>query len=118
MTVHPAGVARQTKTLSWELKDHILELALHHPPCNEIGTAMLHDLEQFVAMLESAPEHARVLIVHSRQPAGFSAGADLRQLYTEAQARTAAERIRGVRDFLHRIHHVLNSIDASPLTGS
>jgi enoyl-CoA hydratase len=116
MTSHHATAARQTGTLSWEFKGQVLELALHHPPCNEIGTAMLHDLEQFAAALESAPEDLRALIVYSKQPAGFSAGADLRELYTEARSRTPSERSREVRVFLERIHRVLNAIDASPLT--
>ncbi len=29
------------KALSWQISDGVLELALHLPPCNEIGTAML-----------------------------------------------------------------------------
>src|ERR1700752_4119189 len=94
----------------------MIELALHHPPCNEIGTAMLEDLEQFIAELESAEVKAGALILYSRQEAGFSAGADLRELYAASAGLTAAERVSGVRRFLERIHRVLNAIDASPLT--
>jgi len=101
--VHPS---EKTKTLSWELKDGTIELALHHPPCNEMGTAMLEDLEQFVATLESAEGKAGALIVYSRQEAGFSAGADLRELYGTSLALTAAERVSGVRTFLERMHRV------------
>jgi enoyl-CoA hydratase/carnithine racemase len=111
--IHPSD---KTKTLSWELKDGAIELALHHPPCNEIGTAMLEDMEQFVAALESAEAKAGALIVYSRQEAGFSAGADLRQLYASSAGLTAAERVSGMRKFLERIHRVLNAIDGSPLT--
>jgi len=106
----------QGKTLSWEAKDGALELALHHPPCNEIGTAMLAELEMFVRALESAGSSASAVIVHSRQAAGFSAGADLRELYANALPLTPAKRTAGVRKFLEKIHGVLNALDASPLT--
>ena len=116
MTASKTHLSEKTKTLSWELKDGTIELALHHPPCNEIGTAMLEDLEQFVAALESAEVKAGALILYSRQEAGFSAGADLRELYAASAGLTAAERVSGVRRFLERIHGVLNAIDASRLT--
>jgi enoyl-CoA hydratase/carnithine racemase len=105
----------QSKSLSWEMKDGVLELALHQAPCNEIGTQMLDDLERFVAALEAAGS-ANALIIYSSQPAGFSAGADLRELYAAAVSRSAEERVEGVREFLERIHGVMNKIDASPLT--
>jgi len=109
-------LSEKTKTLSWELRDSTIELALDHPPCNEIGMAMLEDLEQFVAALERAEGKAASLIVYSRREAGFSAGADLRELYAASVGITGAERVSGVRAFLERIHRVLNAIDASPLT--
>jgi enoyl-CoA hydratase/carnithine racemase len=56
------------------------------------------------------------VIVYSRQPAGFSAGADLRELYAKALPLTPDRRAAGVREFLERIHAVLNALDASPLT--
>ncbi len=104
------------KTLSWELAENVLELELHRPPCNEIGSAMLEEFERFAAALEAAANQASALIVHSRLKAGFSAGADLRELYTRSQEMPASARAAGVRDFLERIHRVLNTIDASPLT--
>lgn len=116
MSASKTHVSEKTRTLSWELKDGTLELELHHPPGNEIGTAMLEDLEQFVAALEAAEEKAGAMIVYSRQEAGFSAGADLRELYAASADLTAAHRVSGVRAFLERIHSVLNAIDASPLT--
>lgn len=106
----------QGQTLSWELKYGALELALHHPPCNEIGTAMLAELELFVRALAAAESSASAVIVYSRQAAGFSAGADLRELYANALPLTPAKRSAGVREFLERIHSVLNALDASPLT--
>jgi enoyl-CoA hydratase/carnithine racemase len=114
---HPRiQVSDKAKTLSWELKDGTIELALHHPLCNEIGRAMLADLEQFVAVLREAEGKAGALIVYSRQDAGFSAGADLRELYAASLGLEPAERVAGVRAFLERIHAVLNAMDASPLT--
>jgi enoyl-CoA hydratase/carnithine racemase len=116
VTASKIHLSEKAKTLSWELKDGTIELALHHPPCNEIGTAMLEDLEQFVAALESAEVKAGALILYSRQEAGFSAGGDLRELYTASLGLTAGERSLGMRKFLERIHRVMNAIDASPLT--
>ena len=116
MTASKTHLSEKTKTLSWELKDGTIELALHHPPCNEIGRAMLEDLEQFVGTLESADVRAGALIIYSRQEAGFSAGGDLRELYTASLGLTAGERSLGMRKFLERIHRVMNAIDASPLT--
>ena len=105
------------KALSWAMKDGALELALDQPPCNEIGTAMLEELEAFVPVLEAAAaENASAVIVYSKQPAGFSAGADLRELYAAALTRTAEERVEGVREFLERIHWVLNKIDSVGIT--
>ena len=40
------------KSLSWHVQDGVIELALHQPPCNEIGTSMLEELEQFARALE------------------------------------------------------------------
>ncbi len=104
------------KTLSWGVVDAVLELALHRPPCNELGSATLAELEQFVDVLASVPARTRVLIVHSTLAAGFCAGADLRELYTRSQEASPEARVAGVRDFLQRIHRVLNFIDSSPLT--
>ena len=116
MTTSKIHLSEKTKTLSWELKDGTIELALHQAPCNEIGTAMLEDLEQFIGALKAVEGKAGALIVYSRQEAGFSAGADLRELYARSVGLTAAERVSGIRAFLERIHRVLNAIDASPLT--
>src|SRR5437868_5814636 len=92
------------KSLSWHVQDGVIELALHQPPCNEIGTSMLEELEQFARALEPLSKTASALIVYSRQPAGFCAGADLRELYAAALTRTTEERVKGVREFLERIH--------------
>jgi enoyl-CoA hydratase/carnithine racemase len=103
------------QALSWEMTDGIVELALHREPLNEIGSLTLDELEKFVEELEAA-SRARALIVYSTLSSGFSAGADLRELYTKGRKLLADERVAGVRQFLERIHRVLNIIDASPLT--
>ncbi|HKW88904.1 MAG TPA: enoyl-CoA hydratase/isomerase family protein [Candidatus Acidoferrales bacterium] len=104
------------KTLSWESAGSVIELKLHREPCNEIGSATLEELEKFVEALESGGTQGAVLIIYSALASGFSAGADLRELFERAQQLPAEERVAKVRDFLHRIHHALNVIDAAPLT--
>jgi enoyl-CoA hydratase len=104
------------EALSWHMSGGVIELTLHLSPCNEIGTAMLRELEQFVAALGELESRASALIIHSEQAAGFCAGADLRELYTRALPLIPEDRGAGVRVFLERIHHVLNVLDESPLT--
>jgi enoyl-CoA hydratase len=102
--------------LSWKLSDGVIELALHRAPCNELGSSSLEELEKFVTALGLMQSEAHALIIYSEVKAGFCAGADLRELFHRSQAMETAEAIRGVRDFLERIHRVLNLIDAAPLT--
>jgi len=105
----------QGETLSWELRDGVVELALHREPCNEIGSQTLVELEAFAAAHDGLCEVAHALIIHSRQSAGFCAGADLRELYHGAARMGFAKAAPLVRDFLERIHRVFNLIDTSPL---
>ena len=107
---------RRGGVLSWSLADGVIELALHREPCNELGSATLDELEKFAAALESMQAEAHSLIIYSEMKPGFCAGADLRELYQRAEAMEKAEAAKGVRDFLQRIHRVLNQIDAAPLT--
>ena len=102
--------------LSWSVSDGVIELALHREPCNELGSASLEELENFAAALENLQENAHAIIIYSEMKPGFCAGADLRELYQRSQAMEEAEAAKGVRDFLERIHRVLNLIDALPLT--
>jgi enoyl-CoA hydratase len=104
------------KALSWELQAGVIELSLHREPGNEIGTLMLSELEEFAEALPVLQREAHALIIYSTIKAGFSAGADLRELYFGAQKLSKTEARCGVRDFLERIHRVLNAIDSSPLT--
>ena len=102
------------KALSWTWQDGIVELTLDLPPANEIGTAMLAELEKFVAAFDTLVPITSACIMSSAQKAGFSAGADLRELYHSAAALSEKDRLSGVREFLQRIHAVFNAIDAAP----
>jgi enoyl-CoA hydratase/carnithine racemase len=104
------------QALSWALKDGVIELALHREPCNEIGSITLEELEKFVAALRSLEAESHAIIIYSRLACGFCAGADLRELYRRSQEMARADAAKGVRDYLERIHRVLNAIDSSPLT--
>ncbi len=111
-----AGQQVQGSGLSWTLSEGVIELALHRAPCNELGSSSLEELEKFATALQLMQAEAHALIIYSELKPGFCAGADLRELYQRSQAMENAEAARGVRDFLERIHRVLNLIDAAPLT--
>lgn len=106
----------KAQAISWEVKDGVIDLVLHRAPCNELGSLSLDELEQFAAALDGLEQRAHALIIHSEMSSGFCAGADLRELYERSSAMEKAQAIQGVRDFLERIHRVLNRIDGSPLT--
>ncbi len=106
----------QGQSLSFELKNGIVELAMHREPCNEIGSLTLEELERFATALESVEHEAHALIVYSSMEPGFCAGADLRELYRRSHALENKAAVEGVRDFLERIHRVMNIIDSTPLT--
>jgi enoyl-CoA hydratase len=98
------------------LQDGIIELSLHREPANEIGTVALAELEQFVSALQSLTSEARALIIYSKLKSGFSAGADLRELYSGMQKLSTKEAVKRAREFLERIHAVMNAIDSAPIT--
>lgn len=104
------------QTLSWQVVNGAIELTLHRDPCNEIGSLTLEELEGFAHALPELTKAAHALIMHSTQSAGFSAGADLRELYQRSKGMEIPEAVRGVREFLERIHAVMNALDAAPLT--
>jgi len=104
------------EALSWEVQGGIVELALHRQPCNELGSLSLLELETFASALDGIEKEAHALVIYSTMKSGFCAGADLRELYERSQAMEKSDAARGVRDFLERIHRVLNRIDAAPLT--
>jgi enoyl-CoA hydratase len=103
------------QTLSWDVKDGIVELALHREPLNEISSLTLEELEEFVAVLDDLSREAHALILHSALKAGFCAGADLRELYGWIEEFGQAEVANHAREYLERIHRVMNSLDAAPL---
>jgi len=102
------------KTLHWEWRDGVVELSIDHEPANEIGTEMLADLEKFSAAIPALALETAACIVSSARKQGFSAGADLRELYRAAEPLPEKERLAGVRQFLERIHAVLNALDSAP----
>src|SRR5215470_18321784 len=102
------------KTLRWEWREGVIDLTLDHAPANEIGTAMLADFEEFVAAFPAFTSDTSACVIHSARKSGFSAGADLRELYESAARLPSIERLAGVRQFLERIHSVLNTIDSAP----
>ena len=105
------------QALSWHLRDGVIELTLHRPPCNELGSVSLEELERLASTLQAGmQDRAHALIMSSELKCGFCAGADLRELYERSQAVGKMEGLKGVRDFLERIHRVLNLIDAVPIT--
>ena len=102
------------KALRWEWRDGVVELTLDHEPLNEIGSLMLAELEEFAAVIKRLAPSTSACIINSARPGGFSAGADLKELYHGALALPRGKRIAGVRSFLGRIHRVLNALDAAP----
>jgi enoyl-CoA hydratase/carnithine racemase len=103
------------KTLKWEWRDGVVELTLDREPANEIGTAMLAELEKFVAAIPALAPDTAACIITSARKAGFSAGGDLRELYERAAAPISnQERVAKMREFLEGIHAALNAIDEAP----
>src|SRR2546430_14685582 len=104
----------QGKTLRWEWREGGIELALDHEPANEIGTAMLEELEVFVGAFGALAPEISSCIIHSARKSVFSAGGDLRELYHQAISVPEKERPKAIRSFLGRIHAVMNALDAAP----
>ena len=102
------------KALRWEWRDGVMELTLDHEPANEFGMTALAEMEQFVAAANALAPDTSACIISSARTEGFSAGADLRELYRDAATLSEKERAIRVRAFLVRIHAVLNAIDAAP----
>lgn len=105
------------EAMSWSVRDEVLEVALHHGPCNEIGSQSLDELEGLASVVLDGSEGAKALLIYSEQP-GFCAGADLRELhFGMCERRAAGLPVDGdVRVFIDRIHRVFDIIDMAPLT--
>jgi enoyl-CoA hydratase len=106
----------QGKTLSWSQEDGAIHLVLDRAPCNEIGSLTLPELELFIDALAKMQRDAHALIISSARKEGFCAGADLRELYRESKPLAADVRATQLHDYLERIHKVMNTLDAAPLT--
>jgi enoyl-CoA hydratase len=104
------------KALSWEVVDGAIEVVLDRAPCNEIGLTTLPELEKLVTSLDTLAKDSHALIITSARKEGFCAGADLRELYEFKHKLPPGELRSGLRDFLERIHTVMNALDAAPLT--
>jgi enoyl-CoA hydratase len=102
------------EALRWEWCEGVLELTLDRAPANEIGTVMLAELEKFVAAAKTLLPETSACVISSAQRSGFSAGADLRELYHRSTELEEKERAKGVREFLESIHAVLNWLDEAP----
>jgi enoyl-CoA hydratase/carnithine racemase len=103
------------QALSWKLANGVVEVALHREPCNEIGAQFLEELEPLASALPAIEQNAHTLIFYSKLACGFCAGGDLRELYRGMQAMEKQAALAGIREFHQRIHHVMNTLDASPL---
>src|SRR6266566_2093723 len=103
------------ETMRWEWCDGVLELTLDHEPTNEIGLAVLGELEKFTTALDALSPDTSACIFASAQRRGFSAGADLRELYRLSAVMPEKEFYAGAREFLERMHRVMNAIDATPV---
>src|SRR6266403_2139534 len=84
------------KALRWQWRDGVLELTRDRAPANEIGTAMLRELEHFAGAARQLTAETSACIISSAQKSGFSAGADLRELYQGAVALDAKDRSAAV----------------------
>lgn len=100
--------------ISWTTSERITELVLDAPPCNEIGRAMLSALEGFLGAFD--PSGSDALIVRSARASGFSAGADLRELYREIADRPVEAWRDELVDFIDRVHAVMDRLDTLPVT--
>jgi len=100
--------------IRWSLCDGVYELELATEPCNEIGTTVLGELERFLDDVDV--DAASALIIYSSQRGGFSAGADLREFYAQLLSRPEAEAEVGIREFIDRIHRVMDRLDMLPIT--
>jgi len=102
------------KALRWQWREGVVELTLDREPANEIGTILLAELEQFASAMKAFEADTAACIITSAQKRGFSAGADLRELYHSAIRLPERERNLGVRNFVERSHAIANAIDAAP----
>ena len=109
------------EALRWRHDGETIIVTLDRAPLNEIGTLALEELERLADYLLDGAGGARALLFHSDIEKGFSAGADLRELYQGIVDRRAAgvpllRQAHELRDFIDRIHRVFDVFDTVPLT--
>ncbi len=109
------------EALRFERVGSTLEVTLERKPCNEIGRVALAELERLADHLLDGAGGARAMILTSAVPTGFCAGADLRELHTGIVERRSRgvpllEQARELRDFIDRIHRVMDVLDTVPIT--
>ncbi len=133
-------VTYEGRALSWKLVPQegsqngaqTLEVAMHRQPCNEIGTTCLDELELLATLVNAGAGGARAMLFYSTVRRGFSAGADLRELYagliSDARRTDPVADVMGkaglkklalaheVRGFIDRIHAAFNTFDMAPIT--
>ena len=107
--------------IRWVLTEGVYDLRLGIEPCNEIGSVMLRELEELADYVRAGAGGARALLFYSTVERGFSAGADLRELYAgmvdrRGQGLSRWQMAFEVRDFLDRIHAVFDTFDTAPIT--
>src|SRR5258708_34694788 len=91
------------QTVSWQIVNGAIELALHRDPCNEIGSLTLVELEKFAAALPGLTNEAHALIVHSPLKAGFSAGGEFCGLFLRGGEREKGVVLSAVREGLESL---------------
>ncbi len=106
--------SRRLMPVSWTRDGAVVELTLGREPCNEIGLEMLAELERFLRELDV--EATAALVIHSSVRGGFSAGADLRELYQGLVSTPVGEQAPAIADFIDRIHTVMDTLDMLPMT--
>mgnify|MGYP001564482605 CR=1 FL=1 len=73
---------------------------------------MLLALEGALDELDRGQGHT--LVIHSALEAGFSAGADLRELYGAISGAKGPEQVAALACWLDRIHSVMDRLDTLP----
>jgi enoyl-CoA hydratase/carnithine racemase len=97
---------------TWQRSGDAYEVTLDRAPCNEIGLALLGELEAFVE--EVSASDAKAVIVHSTRPLGFSAGADLRELFESMRTQDREKYLPEIQRVIERIHAFTSRFDALP----
>jgi enoyl-CoA hydratase/carnithine racemase len=107
--------------IRWTHQNETLLVTLDRAPVNEIGTAMLAELETLADYLVDGAGGARAVVFYSAREKGFSAGADLRELYEGIRGRRekgvpVVAQAHELRRVIDRIHRVFDIFDTVPLT--